>query len=527
MDFSRLLDSARDPFARRQAPSMALSTNLSSGQPYYTLESLEGASALPLLKSGFIPPSEREALLLDAAKKRNLLAAEGMREALLRRDVSDQRVYADGLPLVDARTRLDGFLPVQRSYVDGLPPVDGRTRLDGLPRSYVDELPPVDERTRLDGLLPVDARTRFSLDELQFLDSRTTTHGLGIRPHDALWSGFDDRARGGLALGAQEERSRSESIRTRELDFGARSGAAPFLPSENYLHGRREIASVRAPAMALDSSPTRRDFVSGRRVSDYKPQSEQQSDRRFSIGQRVPRAPVEAARKQNTSVASAKVTPVKPKPKALPEKSVMKEKIPVKLKMNRPPEKKVTKEKTPPMKPKMKPPPEKSVVKEKTPPITKPASEQSEGWCALCKIDCCNIVTLNIHLNGKKHKAKLAGKPAKVSEPSAEAKATPAATIQANKKRASETKTEASQSTKRLKTLVVAEGNGALLADTPNAGEAKANESKKEKAKMLNNGQGGFLYCEVCSISTTGEKNLEFHLKGKRHAARLKELANS
>ncbi|MCO5586875.1 hypothetical protein L7F22_040820 [Adiantum nelumboides] len=519
MDSSRLLDSARDPFARRQAPSMALSTNLSSGQPYYTLESLEGASSLPLLKSGFTPPVEREALLLNAAKKRTLLAAEGMREALLRRDGSNQRAYADGLPRVDARTRLDGLLPVQRSYVDGLPPVDGRTRLDGLPRSYVDELPPVDERTRLDGLLPVDARTRFSLDELQFLDSRTTTHGLGIRPHDALWSGFDDRARGGLALGAQEKRSRSELIRTGELDFGAGSGAAPFLPLENYLHGRRDIADVCAPAMAMDSSMTRRDFVIGRRVSDYKPQSEQQSERPFSIGQRVPRPPVEAARKQNTSVASVKGTPLKPKPKPLPEKSMMKEKMPVKLKMNPAPEKRVTKEKTPPMKPKMKPPPEKSVVTEKTPPITKPPSEQSEGWCALCKIDCCNIVTLNIHLKGKKHKAKLAGIPAKVIEPSVEAKAT--------KKRASETKTEASQSTKRLKTLVVAEGNGALPADRPNAGKAKATESKKEKAKMLNNGQGGLVHCEVCRISTTGEKNLEFHLKGKRHAARLKELANS
>ncbi|KAI5078124.1 hypothetical protein GOP47_0007948 [Adiantum capillus-veneris] len=455
---------------------MALSSSLLSGQSYYTVESLEGASALPPLKPSFAAADREFLLRLDAHKR--ALAAE--RESL---DAEKRLLAADREALVRSDPRLADLLPP-------VPGVDARTRLDGLPavdasrRLLVDELHALDSRSRLHGL---DVRPNDDV-----LDSRFRIHGLDVRSHDPLWQGLDDRARslgssGGLAFGAQVQRSLPEVTRTRELSAGARSGAASFLSSENYLHGRRDIADGRTSAMPMEFSRSRRDIVSRPSTSSFKPLSE----RPFHYGKQeraALRPPVEAARKQDKSVTSVK---------------------------------------TPPAYSKTKPPAEKGDANKKAPPVKaliKPPPEQSEGWCALCKIDCHNIKTLNHHLGGRRHKAMAEGKSAKSSETSADGKAdgkpNPAANKQADRKRASDAKPETSQNAKRQKTSTVAVANGAPT-NTPDKKE------KANKMPVVKGGKDNPLACEVCNISVTGQKNLEFHLKGKRHAARLKELATN
>lgn len=159
----------------------------------------------------------------------------------------------------------------------------------------------------------------------------------------------------------------------------------------------------------------------------------------------------------------------------------------------------------------------------------KPPPEQSEGWCAVCKIDCHNIKTLGIHINGKKHKAVLEQREGNSAIAEAASKAvgklevnSVPSTSQADKKRASDEKPETLQTAKRLKasTPVVTSNAPTAVADIR---KAKA-DAKPTATKVLSNPSHQF--CEICNISTTGKMNLESHLKGKRHAARVKELAN-
>eukprot|EP00250_Pteridium_aquilinum_P004362 c14578_g1_i1 orf=108-1601(+) len=497
MDPLRLLEAARDPYLRRHVPSqqaMALATSLSSGQAYYTVESLEGATSLPFLKpappaplprrESFAPsvtlPADRDALMRLDAQTRALFAE---REAL---DMRTRLLAAEREALL--RRNLPGAatsLTDRRLFADGLQPLDGRTRVNA------------------DGLHLLDVRTRLSLDGLQNLDARlrVLSHGLEVRPHDTLQPGLGSRLRapplaGGLASGATSHGPLSDLIRTQELTAGARSGAPSFLAADPSLV-QRDITGHRteilarsgpSPFLPADSLLSRRD-VADRQAE--MPEARGQSDHPFTNG---PREPV-AARPEPVETLQA-------------NKQVERNKGPSSSKL-----------------PSLKP----------TAGVIKPCPEESEGWCSVCKIDCHNTKTLGIHVIGKKHKAaveKLQGDSVKVDETSTgalgkeDSTSVPAATSQADKKRASG-EPEALQSAKRPKVPASAVASSAPMASTANATEGTMAKADAKPAAKNVKPNPSHLVCEVCNIFTTGKKNLEIHLKGKRHVARVKELASS
>ncbi|KAH7442400.1 hypothetical protein KP509_03G086900 [Ceratopteris richardii] len=84
-------------------------------------------------------------------------------------------------------------------------------------------------------------------------------------------------------------------------------------------------------------------------------------------------------------------------------------------------------------------------------PKTKPTPQESEGWCAVCKIDCQSKKNLHVHVIGKKHKAAVEGPAVDKTEEAPDMKSSPSSS-QAEKKRASDGKAEVSNSAKRVKT---------------------------------------------------------------------------
>lgn len=157
---------------------------------------------------------------------------------------------------------------------------------------------------------------------------------------------------------------------------------------------------------------------------------------------------------------------------------------------------------------------------------TKPPSVESEGWCAVCKIDCFYAKTLAIHVAGKKHqsvleKLKEEGKTVSVSEGAKRAAKQEAKPVSSKKgtmnaaerKRENDDKVEASRSAKRLKASESADAINVTVAAAADALKGNDNEAHP--------------VCKICNISCTGKKNLDSHLKGKKHAARLLELTEA
>lgn len=455
-------------------------TNLSSGLSYYTLESLEGASSLPFLKpappgsvprreslpASLAPPFER----LDAQARalvadRELLDARGRilvaeREALLRNvsggesALQDQRRYADGLPATDARARFS---------FDGFRNADGRGRalLESRVLSHgfdghpgISSLP--DQRGLSQGL---DMRARESLQPRALPGVGGFTQG----PRESLQPRALPAA-GGFTQGSRE------SLLPRALPVagGLTQGATQTGSLSELLRARElgvgnPFAPVADPALAWRDIPKYNAEVPsvGARNVHLANGSRDLPSMRFGSTEGN-KYKTQAERNKGISIAQQAPAVKPPAPKFNPE--------------------------------------------------------QSEGWCADCKVDCLNTKTLAIHFQGKKHKAAVQGKSAKVDVAS-----TAPSTSQADKKRASDAKPDLSQIAKRLKASSATAPQPVVTAT-----EAKKAKLDAQKVKPTATSKSNIpdYICKVCNITTTGKANLDSHMSGKRHAARVKELAN-
>ncbi|KAH7285357.1 hypothetical protein KP509_33G024700 [Ceratopteris richardii] len=471
MDSFRLVDSGRSGYD----PSMAPPARLPSGQSYYTLESLEGATSLPPLKPGLstLLPFDRDARMHLDARTRSLLADREALDARARPFAADR----DSLIWSNASSSL------------------GTERTMEL-LGASDERLPLDVRARFSGLNSMDVRTRVPIDDFQARDprSRPFLEGLSALSHESMRPSLDNRGSISHAMGAQEQRfppplrgpplagpehrPLSDIIHSRDYLMGPRG--APYMPPPESLHTPRGNTDIRFSGISKDPALGRRDFRSGVHSSPYF--SRAQNERRFSDGGRKPAT----VRSEDSEIA----------------KKLGKDTFSMKAPAEKPKE--------------------------------RPILEQSEGWCAVCKIDCINAKTLRGHLRGKKHKAMEEGPKEKAEETSAKGDSAPVSN-QADKKRGNEEKPGDSKSAKRSKTTVSIEINGVLsgVSNDVKKDKVEADGKKTVDSKKMENTAAGqdkrnssMPFCEVCNIFTTGQANLEAHLKGKKHAARVKELAN-
>ncbi|KAH7294887.1 hypothetical protein KP509_27G023200 [Ceratopteris richardii] len=307
---------------------------------------------------------------------------------------------------------------------------------------------------RLDALAALEARGRLSYEELQALDLRARS-----LPH-----GMDVRPQESFLL-PLDSRDRVPArgagmhlgIPRQEPIVGPRG--PPYIPSLDSLNGRRDLAAVRAFAAPRESYP----FREGARPSHSLYSAPNNRHHPGGVREPVPARrfpPQEVGRKESRPVTTSRALQ---KPK------------------------------------------------------TKPTPQESEGWCAVCKIDCQSKKNLHVHVIGKKHKAAVEGPAVDKTEEAPDEKSSPSSS-QAEKKRASDGKAEVSNSAKRVKTTTDSTVDEKKVeAEGVKAADVKTQLDKPDPSMPV---------CEVCNIFTTGKKNLEIHLKGKKHAARVKELAD-
>lgn len=520
--FDPLRDYARDPYLRSisgsrdvlgHTPSqqaMALATSLSSGQGFYTVESLEGATSLPLPKPA--PPLSLPRPETYPAS--SALSAE--REALLRLNAQTRALFADRESL-DARARL---LAAEREVLLRAVPGESESRArvlsDGRPPPVDvrgrDGLQPRDARGRVqpDGFQPLDARSRALSDSLQPLDARSRAFIDGLQPREfragVFPEGLDGRSRvpplsGGFALQGQERLPPPDLVPPRELAAALRGGLPPFLsadPLPSVPVPRREGLELRGHQENIQ--------LLGRGGSlELHGRRDNLELRGHGIGHR-----------DNLELLGRGTT------QARPDWGLVNGKREVDRGLAEPSENfRVRKqaEKGKPF-PTSYPPPQKPPAGK-----TKPPPEELEGWCAVCKINCFNAKTLAIHVAGKKHKLAIealkeekanignVGGAAAKTTAQQEAKAVPSekgATSLADKKRANDEKVEAPQNAKRLKASASADASNAMVKAAADAKKGNGNELHP--------------VCKICNISCTSKINLDSHFKGKRHAARLSEL---
>jgi len=121
-----------------------------------------------------------------------------------------------------------------------------------------------------------------------------------------------------------------------------------------------------------------------------------------------------------------------------------------------------------------------------------PRPVKKEWSCSLCHVSASSQKTLNVHLKGKKHKAKEA--------------------LLANYKATSK-KTNASSSTEKEVDVPL---NQAKDTSAKNPTKNTDTEVKKQQNKWSN-----AVLCDLCKVKCNSPAMLDYHLKGKKHKAQL------
>ncbi|KAJ7569227.1 hypothetical protein O6H91_01G067800 [Diphasiastrum complanatum] len=175
---------------------------------------------------------------------------------------------------------------------------------------------------------------------------------------------------------------------------------------------------------------------------------------------------------------------------------------------------------------------QKPVMKKKTrlPPLAGP---EGPGWCNICQTDCNTSEMLQYHVAGKKHKKKLQqlGKEGK----DAVEKSSPAENLrQVLKNDKDATIVIESNSKFSLTDVTSAEKAGSCLGsrklDNANIEEPSV-EPPAKRPHLLEDPQSiqKLLLterCDICNIACNTKMVLESHFKGKKHAAKVKKLAD-
>ncbi|XP_059446736.1 uncharacterized protein LOC132178307 isoform X2 [Corylus avellana] len=148
---------------------------------------------------------------------------------------------------------------------------------------------------------------------------------------------------------------------------------------------------------------------------------------------------------------------------------------------------------------------------------------QKEWTCAICQFTTKSEKTLNIHLEGKKHKANFEALKAK-NQPNI----APASTAKKNCQPTE--KPQKIESTNGLKGSTITNHEGKKQGQPKSVSSSTAKESdlpakvvpeKNAKNEAIDVKNSTFR-CNICNISCTAEVNFASHLNGKKHLARVK-----
>ncbi|XP_074296399.1 uncharacterized protein LOC141626559 isoform X2 [Silene latifolia] len=146
-------------------------------------------------------------------------------------------------------------------------------------------------------------------------------------------------------------------------------------------------------------------------------------------------------------------------------------------------------------------------------------------FCSLCGVSTTSELTMNSHLQGRKHKAKVARFKASDTTPSLQH----VSTLSSEQENSSDTK---EWDCSLCQVSVTSE---ALLASHLQGKKHKAKEAKLQTGEIIDSIQvmsvpssGGIAtdsdnqwHCSVCGVSASSENNLNAHLQGKKHKAKV------
>ncbi|KAL4362641.1 hypothetical protein GQ457_04G003450 [Hibiscus cannabinus] len=157
---------------------------------------------------------------------------------------------------------------------------------------------------------------------------------------------------------------------------------------------------------------------------------------------------------------------------------------------------------------------------------------QKEWTCAMCQVQVCSEKTLNIHLQGRKHKnacvmfTKAKNQPCKgevgsdsaVKEPSKDGSSSNASTCYEAVNRKTETS----------KYLPIAESKKSVLATNVAGNRVKSSENvqgQQQVGKEHDETKIPQFRCTICNVSCTRLEDFNCHLRGRKHLARAQKLS--